>query len=426
MPSYQPPRSTRSWHICRASNSAICQLVHDVTSLAKALPILAVYAVLGIAVSAQGPSDEDCQSCHAEPSMVRADGRPVVVEPATFAQSIHAGLGCLGCHTDLAKAEFPHPEKLQPVQCGMCHEEQAALFSKGLHAAIPASATGTVGCSTCHGPPHQIRPSSDPESLTNKNHVATTCGQCHGDTPTPGLPKGPAVAGLFADSIHGQALARTTVAPTCSNCHRSHDIRRKTEAESPVHPTNIPVTCGTCHGNQQRLYEQSVHAEVLKAGTSQAPQCASCHTAHSIRATDTHAWQVSAVQQCGTCHREALQTYRDTFHGQVTALGFEPVAKCIDCHQSHGIVRISNAASPVAPANRLATCQTCHPSATANFAQYQPHANKHNPEESPQLYYAALLMDGIVYGTFAFFGLHTLLWFLRERTGRREEPSTAK
>lgn len=393
--------------------------------LTRALPILAVYAVLGLEVSAQAPSNEDCQTCHAEPSTVRANGRPVVVDPGAFAKSVHSGLGCVDCHTDLAKAELPHPEKLKPVACGTCHEEQVALFTKGLHAAIPPSATGAAGCALCHGPPHQIRPSSDPESLTHKNRVATTCGQCHSDTPVPGLPRGPAVAGMFGDSIHGQALLRTNVAPTCSSCHRSHDVLRKTDAASPVHPPNIATTCGTCHANQQRLYEQSVHAEVLKAGTSQAPQCASCHTAHSIRATDVHAWQVSAAQQCGTCHREALETYRDTFHGKVTALGFEAVAKCVDCHHSHEVVRTSNPASPVSPANRLATCQTCHSRANENFAQYQPHANKHNREESPELYYAAMLMDGLVYGVFAFFGLHTGLWFLRERTGAREAPPTA-
>jgi hypothetical protein len=395
-------------------------LIRAVQPLARALAILIGSLLAGVELSAQ--TNEDCQSCHAEPSMVRADGRPVVVDPAAFGQSVHSAFGCVDCHTDLAKTEFPHAERLQPVDCAVCHEQAVKLFAGSVHAMVPATDNGPLRCASCHGPPHQIRSSSNPESPTDKTRLVTTCGQCHGDTPVPGLPRGPAVAGQFSDSIHGRALTRTSVAPTCSNCHRSHDIRRKTDAESPVHPPNIPATCGNCHSSQQRLYSESVHAEVLEAGTTAAPQCVSCHTAHSISTTATDEWQLSAVQQCGTCHREALATFRDTFHGQVTALGFTPVARCVDCHQSHQVLRASNAAAPVAPANRLATCQTCHPSATENFAKYQPHANKENREQSPQLYYAARVMNGMIYGVFLFFGLHTALWFARERIGPRDEP----
>ena len=46
----------------------------------------------------------------------------------------------------------------------------------------------------------------------------------------------------------------------------------------------VPETCGTCHANQQRLYGESVHAELLRSNAPAAPHCVSCHTAHSIRA----------------------------------------------------------------------------------------------------------------------------------------------
>jgi len=229
------------------------------------------------------------------------------------------------------------------------------------------------------------------------------------------------VADLFADSIHAMALERTTVAPTCTNCHRSHDILRKTDAKSPVHAPNVPATCGTCHGEQHRLYRDSVHAEQLAGGNARAPQCASCHTAHRMVATASDEWQLSAVEQCGTCHREALATYRDSFHGQVTALGFTPVAKCADCHESHQVYGVTDARSSVSPQNLLITCRTCHPSATSNFVQFQPHANKEDPERSPALYYAARFMDGLLLGVFLFFGAHALLWFARERFGPPDE-----
>jgi hypothetical protein len=171
-----------------------------------------------------------------------------------------------------------------------------------------------------------------------------------------------------------------------------------------------------CHMQQRRLYDEGVHAAALKQGGGSAPQCASCHTAHSIRPTTGDDWQLAAVEECGTCHREALTSYRDSFHGQVTALGFTPVAKCADCHRSHDVLPRSDPRSSIAPQNVEATCRACHPSANANFAKFQPHANKNDPERSPELYHAARFMNALFVGVFAFFGAHTLLWFARERS----------
>ena len=406
---------------CGAHSTALTPSFHtNVRRVLAFLTILASATIGASAASAQttGPANEDCQTCHAEPSMARADGRPVVVPPQTFADSIHGVLSCTDCHTDLAKAtEFPHTADLMSVNCASCHEEPSTGFTRSAHATRAATATGAVNCMSCHGPPHEIKPASDPASATNKLNVATTCAQCHGETVKRGAPRGPSVADMFTDSIHGMALQRTTVAPTCTDCHRSHDILPRTDAESPVHQPNVPTTCGTCHMDQRRLFDESVHAEAVKQGNANAPVCSSCHTAHSIRATGSGEYLLGAVEECGTCHREALETYRDGFHGKVTALGFTAVAKCADCHQPHQIHGPSDPRSSVAPANLVTTCQSCHAAANANFVKYQPHANKDDRERLPQLYYAGLFMEALLAGVFGFFGLHTLLWFLRERTG---------
>jgi hypothetical protein len=384
------------------------------------LGVLVSGALTAPGLVAQAPDNDTCQTCHAEPSMVRADGRPVVVAPEPFRASVHAAMSCVDCHADLAKTtDFPHPERLAPVNCGSCHDEPAAGLGRSVHGML--SGMAALQCSSCHGQAHEIRPSGDFESRTHKLQVAETCAACHGGIAGPGVRRGPAVAGQFADSIHAMALERTTVAPTCTDCHRSHDIVRKTDSTSPVHPANIPATCGTCHGEQRRVYGDSIHATALAGGNARAPQCASCHTAHRMIATASDEWQLGAVEQCGTCHREALATYRDSFHGQVTALGFVPVAKCADCHRSHQVHPSSDARSSVAPQNLLTTCRTCHRSATANFVRFQPHANKEDRERSPALYYAALFMDGLLLGVFLFFGAHTVLWFARERFGPPDE-----
>jgi hypothetical protein len=88
---------------------------------------------------------------------------------------------------------------------------------------------------------------------------------------------------------------------------------------------NIPSTCGTCHEGIERQFQAGVHGTMLKNG-AKAPACQTCHTAHGITRSESHAWQLSVIGQCGTCHTDRLATFKDTFHGQVTALGGRMVA----------------------------------------------------------------------------------------------------
>jgi hypothetical protein len=145
---------------------------------------------------------------------------------------------------------------------------------------------------------------------------------------------------------------------------------------------------------------------------------------------ETGAWQLEVIRECGTCHTESLKTYRDTFHGKVTALGSTRVAKCADCHGSHGILPPEDPRSRVSSTNIVTTCRQCHAGATWQFAQFDPHADPASKAKSPRLYYAYLFMTALLVGTFGFFGVHTLLWLprslverLRRKGGEHEEGS---
>jgi hypothetical protein len=120
------------------------------------------------------------------------------------------------------------------------------------------------------------------------------------------------------------------------------------------------------------------------------------------------------IKECGTCHAEYLSTYRDTFHGQVTALGYSRIATCASCHGAHEVLPASNPASKVSKQNRLKTCQACHAGVTANFASFDPHANRHDKARDPIYYWAAKFMELLLFGVFGFFGIHTVFWFYRE------------
>jgi hypothetical protein len=129
---------------------------------------------------------------------------------------------------------------------------------------------------------------------------------------------------------------------------------------------------------------------------------------------ETDKFQTGVIEECGACHLDYLKTYRDTFHGQVTALGYARMATCASCHGAHEVLPASNPASMVSKENRLKTCQACHPGAAANFASFDPHANKHDKARDPIYYWSARFMELLLLGVFSFFGIHTVLWFFRE------------
>jgi predicted CXXCH cytochrome family protein len=56
--------------------------------------------------------------------------------------------------------------------------------------------------------------------------------------------------------------------------------------------------------------------------------------------------------------------YLTSVHGKRMASGDARTATCSDCHGAHGITRVSDARSPVAPVNTAKTCARCHADAT--------------------------------------------------------------
>jgi nitrate/TMAO reductase-like tetraheme cytochrome c subunit len=391
---------------------------------APAAPAPQAGAAAGQAAAAPSAApNSDCAMCHEDDAAVRADGRPIVVKLAAFETSIHGAMACVDCHTDVAKAEMPHPEKLAKVDCAACHSDPVDKYKVSAHAKARASGTDVAAtCVDCHGK-HDIRPSKDPESRTYHLNVAATCARCHGNAEIIAKGKIPSdVTKAFADSIHGRALSRSglIVAPTCSDCHGAHDIRAPKDPESSVAKAHVPATCGKCHEGIQHQFGSSTHGQMLARGTDGGPACQTCHTAHGIQRAESTGWQLSVIGQCGTCHADRVATFRDTFHGQVTSLGFRQVAGCADCHGAHEILPASDPRSPIAPANLVKTCGKCHQNANANFVKYDPHADKHDRQRSPVLYYMTKFMTVLLAGVFGFFGLHTALWFTREVRVRRD------
>lgn len=369
------------------------------------------------------PADpnESCMMCHADASAKRADGTSIAVDAATFAKSVHGEMQfkCTDCHADVSAEQLPHPEKLKPPACANCHEDAVKNYEGTAHAKALAKGHGMAAhCHDCHGT-HDIRRSSDPASKTAFANIEATCGACHGNdkiVEQAHLPGGN-VQAKYHDSIHGQLVDGKTVynraAPTCTSCHGAHSIQPKSEPESRVARAHIPETCGSCHQREKTVFDKGKHGALLQTGDTAAPVCTDCHGAHTIRRASTSEWQNEVVGACGNCHDDYITSFRHTYHGKVTTMGFGEVASCASCHGAHDVRPASDPLSTVSPENKLATCRNCHAEAGPKFASWDPHPQPKNKEHDAILYYTNIFMEVLLVGVFLFFGLHTVLWAYR-------------
>ncbi len=281
--------------------------------------------------------------------------------------------------------------------CLACHGEHvdAKQFEASIH--------GPMACVDCHADLARITDFPHAEKLAK-----VRCASCHDD-----------VGAKYKDSIHAWAKEKAglIVAPACADCHGAHDVHAKSDPQSRVFRTAVPATCGKCHDGIKQQYDRGIHAAKLKIGDTRAPSCADCHTAHTIQRADTSAWRLAVTRECGTCHVQVVDSFRRTFHGKVTEIGFATAATCSDCHGAHDILPAANSASAVSKARLVATCGRCHPGANEQFVKYDPHPNPGDYRRSAVLWWVNRFYWALIPGCFGFFGLHSALWFWR---GRKE------
>ena len=349
---------------------------------------------------AQAPVTLDnatCLTCHdGKKGKLEAptpDGKPKqlrAIAPDKYGKSVHARMECVSCHTDI--------------------KDNA---DKGnVHARDTAQPLKKVDCAGCH---QELWEQTQKRGMT-------------AERPRLGLVAQNIEA--YRKSFHARPNADDKTKPnaSCDNCHDTHtfNVPAKNTPEHTQWRLGISAACGTCHTDQLEAYQTSVHGqENAKNMLADAAVCSDCHTAHAVTSTSGDPFKLLVSTNCGNCHKMQLETYKDTFHGSVTTLGYSYTAKCYDCHGSHEIKRVDDPKSMVHPDNRLATCATCHnpkkglADAPKGFASFEPHGNPHDFSRFPQIWVAFQMMTGLLVGTFAFFWLHTALWFYREYKERK-------
>jgi cytochrome b subunit of formate dehydrogenase len=316
--------------------------------------------------------NEKCLKCHGKENYSKK-GRELHVTAEQFKQSVHGGRDCVNCHTDIVK--IPHKKGVdRKVGCVKCHTE---LWKEAqqLGTTEENARLGVVmkQIESYMGSMH-ARPNIDDQSRTNA---------------------------------------------TCYNCHDAHYISPIDKHVGINGRPNIPNICGNCHTDILDTYKTSVHGLEIASGNTDAAVCTDCHSSHGVKEPHDATGRVAITRNCGNCHQENLETYTETYHGKITRLGYGETAKCYDCHCSHGVKRVEDEASKVHNSNRLETCQGCHEDATKGFVTFQPHGNTHDFKKYPMMWMASKGMIALLLGTFAFFWLHSALWFYREYQDRK-------
>jgi len=103
------------------------------------------------------------------------------------------------------------------------------------------------------------------------------------------------------------------------------------------------LTCGACH------MRQAAGSYTAPPRNAIAPLCATCHSDAAYMRRFAPQVRIDQFLQ-----------YQTSTHGRRMAGGETAVATCNDCHGAHGVRRVADARSPVAPLNVTTTCARCH------------------------------------------------------------------
>ncbi|MCK6477193.1 MAG: hypothetical protein L6Q35_10220 [Phycisphaerales bacterium] len=347
----------------------------------------------------------------------------------------HGANRCVDCHEDAAK--LPHAPKLNRATCATaCHTKASEAYLTGSHqAALERGDALAPTCVSCHGG-HEMHRVSDRDAPQHKLNSLFLCGDCHRKH-RPSERDGDPTGRIddYLDSTHARATTKggLAIAATCVSCHGAHEALPSKDPRSFVNRANVPETCGKCHIGVLEEYAMSVHGKKHAQENLNAAVCTDCHTAHQISQVDSSGFLLDVINECGRCHDSPdaragragsyYQTYAESYHGQVTRLGTTRAARFADCHGSHDIRPLDDPESRVSGQKLIETCAKCHPGSNAQFVKFDPHANHRDAKNYPILHGVWLYFMIMMSSVFTFFGVHTILWFVRSCFSRRHAPA---
>jgi cytochrome b subunit of formate dehydrogenase len=390
------------------------------------------FAIFLAALLYSGPlyaqSVDDCMTCHEDRALAKKRGSATIslyIDKDKFSKSVHGDFACVDCHADLSGFEdFPHAESLEPVDCGICHDDVAEVYNHSLHGRAAAAGEELAPrCRDCHGK-HDIIAHDSPDSRVTKFNIPFMCGECHKEgtevTRRYDIPQD-SILTHYSFSIHGEGLFKKglTVTAVCTDCHTAHNVLPHTDIKSSIHKDNVARTCQKCHGRIETVHKKVIKGELWEKEPNKIPICIDCHAPHTARkifyelgmsdrdCLECHARKdlkmvrdgreislyidsielgssmhrkeacarchsgvnplmkrpcatITAKVDCSICHAEVVSTFSSSMHGKLAARG-DPIAPvCLDCHGKHDTRGHTDTKSPTYPTNVPDLCGKCH------------------------------------------------------------------
>ncbi|MBI5883669.1 MAG: hypothetical protein HZB91_11265 [Elusimicrobia bacterium] len=396
---------------------------------------LCLSACAGLAVlSVAGQESAECLGCHGEPSFATERGGKTVslhVHGDRFGASVHGGLGCVGCHSDLQGGKKEHPGSVDKVACGACHAEEQTKYGESLHGKAFARGDKLAAtCANCHGK-HDIVPVADHASVVSPLRIPYVCGSCHQEgakAQTQREIHQSRILENYSESIHGDGLLRKglKVSAQCASCHTAHSILPHTDPRSSIARANVAKTCEKCHSQIEDTHRKVIDGKLWRAKPDSIPVCVECHQPHKVRkvfyeqgmadrdclrchgkplaAADgrmlrvDHEKLLGSVHRrvacaqchagvspskarpcvtapkkvdCGICHTAQVEQYQKSTHGRLFAKNSPSAPACAECHGDHGILGKADPKSATFPIKVPALCARCHREGEKAARQYK-------------------------------------------------------
>jgi hypothetical protein len=307
-----------------------------VAFLISGILIFITISATGLIIHPTEGNNDVCFACHDDPDLTMdRNGKQVsiYVSSKLYEKSVHSGNDCTDCHLNYDPNNIPHTKTHSPVNCKNCHDDaKIKKLAESFHA--------DVNCYDCHSK-HQIEPAKE----FAKEQTAA-CSKCHTDRNVQG----------YKTSIH----ARRRIG--CEGCHiGGHDV-------ISIPRFRVSETCGRCHGQNEKSFNNSIHETVFKEGNKNAPTCTDCHGSHRIIANKMSIQS----EACLKCHLNAklfpgegvgsakfVAEYKTSIHASIMKNGQE-AATCPDCHGNHMIQNPENPEASITRSRLPETCGKCH------------------------------------------------------------------
>ncbi|WP_353685322.1 cytochrome c family protein [Thermodesulfovibrio sp. 3462-1] len=293
-----------------------------------------------------------CLTCHQfnmTKTLPNKEKISLKVNEQEIKNSVHGKFQCLVCHADFSKVKHPvynYKSKTEyrtqmTAICTKCHTDKE-LQKNPAHYAL----TKTASCIECHGY-HGVKPVKTVKSLPENQY----CLKCHSSSIVMKMKNGET---LSVQVKEGDLLSSVHKKLKCTDCHKEfsttqHPVRNFDSVKD--YRAKAKDVCNNCHQEAVKKYDMSIHAEALKKGNQQSPDCLKCHGYHKVALITKD--KNASSELCIKCHSESGQAFKASVHQKAINDGKQNAPNCASCHNSHDVL-------PTNIAKLGDSCTKCH------------------------------------------------------------------